>query len=116
MMLSTYGCKQPNSTTDDDELLAAAVPIIEKFCKFWSTILAGTWCSPGEKWYSTFDTTGSVPLSKTYWLSVAQGWDEQLTVLVELSGNTYNISEAADVQLWEWSLKLVLQQTSSISN
>ena len=94
MILITYDCEQPTNTTGDDVVMIL-VPIIEKLCKFWSVILAGTWCSPGKKWYSTFDTTGSVPLSNVYWLSVAQGWDGQVT-FVELSGKTYNISVAVD--------------------
>ena len=82
--MAAHACEQTNTTGDDESL---TVPIIEKLCKFLSIILAGTWCSPDKKWYSTFDTTGSVPLGNQYWLSVAQGWDGQLAV-VKISGRT----------------------------
>ena len=81
-----YDCKLPMITADVEEELW--YPDIVKLCKYWSVMLLGRWCSPGKKWYSTFDTTGSEPLlSSKYWLSVAQGWNGQL-VLVELSGET----------------------------
>ena len=40
MILITYCCKQLNNTTGNDKLLT--IPVIEKLCKFRSTILAGT--------------------------------------------------------------------------
>jgi len=92
-------CDQPIASSASGDVLLI-VQTIEKLCKFWSVILVGTWCSPGKKWYSTFDTTGSVPSSNTYWLSVAQGWDGQLTALVKLSGKTYNISVDKEIQVW----------------
>ena len=40
MILMTYDYERPTNTTGNDKLLV--VPIIEKLCKFWSIILAGT--------------------------------------------------------------------------